>query len=156
MRTLKNKAEFIADRNGSQFFLYPVRFVSIIIIIFSLFLITQCMSDKTGKSEPGTPAFHSWASTPPLGWNSWDCYGPTVVEDEVKANADYMAKYMKKTGWQYIVVDIRWYVGNDRAGGYNQDDPEYTIDEYGRFTPALNRFHSASEGKVLSLLLLYS
>jgi hypothetical protein len=23
--------------------------------------------------------------------NSWDCYGPTVEEHEVKANADYMA-----------------------------------------------------------------
>ncbi|MNF30848.1 hypothetical protein D3C84_115970 [compost metagenome] len=32
--------------------------------------------------------FHSWAPTPPMGWNSWDCYGPTVTEAEVKANAD--------------------------------------------------------------------
>ena len=35
--------------------------------------------------------FQKWALTPPMGWNSWDCYGPTVVESEVKANADYMA-----------------------------------------------------------------
>lgn len=29
---------------------------------------------------------------------------------EVKANTDYMAEKLKEYGWQYIVVDIRWYV----------------------------------------------
>ncbi len=82
----------------------------------------------------------------------WDgtagtAYGPTVVESEVKANADYMAQNLKKFGWEYIVVDIRWYVENDKSGGYNQTDPVYTMDEYGRFTPAINRFPSAADGK---------
>jgi alpha-galactosidase len=27
------------------------------------------------------------APTPPMGWNSWDSFGTTVTEDEVKANA---------------------------------------------------------------------
>jgi alpha-galactosidase len=91
--------------------------------------------------------FHRWALTPPMGWNSWDCYGPTVTEAEVKANADYMAKYLKKYGWEYIVVDIRWYVGNDKSHGYNETNPEYSIDEYGRFIPAAKRFPSAANGK---------
>jgi hypothetical protein len=82
-----------------------------------------------------------------MGWNSWDCYGPTVEEHEVKANADYMAKHLKKFGWEYIVVDIRWFIENDKAGGYNQTDPRYVIDEYGRYTPALNRFPSAAGNK---------
>ncbi len=91
--------------------------------------------------------FKSWAPTPPMGWNSWDCYGPTVTENEVKANADYMAKHLKKYGWEYIVVDIRWFVENDKAGGYNQTDPRYVIDEYGRYQPAVNRFPSAKGGR---------
>ena len=91
--------------------------------------------------------FHDWAATPPMGWNSWDCYGPTVTESEVKANADYMAKYLKPYGWDYIVVDIRWYVGNDKAHGYNEKDPDYVLDQYGRFLPAVNRFPSAAGGK---------
>lgn len=91
--------------------------------------------------------FHTWAATPPMGWNSWDCFGPTVTEDEVKANADYMAKYLKPYGWDYVVVDIRWYVGNDKAHGYNEKDPDYVIDQYGRFMPAVNRFPSAAGGK---------
>ena len=46
---------------------------------------------------------------PPMGWNSWDCYGAAVDEKTVKQNADYMAKHLKKYGWEYIVVDIEWY-----------------------------------------------
>jgi len=30
------------------------------------------------------------ARTPPMGWNSYNCYGSTVHEDEIKANAVYM------------------------------------------------------------------
>jgi len=81
-----------------------------------------------------------------MGWNSWDCFGPTVVEAEVMANADYMAKYLKEYGWEYIVVDIRWYVANDKAHGYNQTDPQYSVDRYGRFVPAANRFPSSANG----------
>lgn len=82
-----------------------------------------------------------------MGWNSWDCYGPTVTEAEVKANADYMARYLKSSGWEYVVVDIRWYVGNDTAHGYNEKDPAWNLDQYGRFVPAPNRFPSAAGGK---------
>src|SRR5215216_2281987 len=49
------------------------------------------------------------APAPPMGWNSWDSYGTTVREEHVKANADAMARDLKKYGWQYIVVDIQWY-----------------------------------------------
>lgn len=99
-------------------------------------------SAQTGNELP----FQSWALTPPMGWNSWDCYGPTVVESEVKANADYMAAHLLDYGWEYVVVDIRWFVENDKAGGYNQTNPIYVIDQYGRYTPALNRFPSAANG----------
>ena len=48
------------------------------------------------------------ASTPPMGWNSWDSYGTSVTEAEVKANAAYMAAKLKQHGWRYVVVDIQW------------------------------------------------
>ena len=104
--------------------------------------MATCVLEAQGQVD-----FKQWAQTPPMGWNSWDCYGPTVEEHEVKANADYMAKYLKKHGWEYIVVDIRWFVENDKAGGYNQTDPRYVMDEYGRYLPAVNRFPSAVNGK---------
>ncbi len=94
-----------------------------------------------------SPAFYNWAPTPPMGWNSWDCYGPNVTEAEVKSNADFMANKLKKYGWEYIVIDIRWYVANDKSHGYNETDPQYNIDSFGRFQPAVNRFPSSAGGK---------
>lgn len=112
------------------------------IIICLSFLIISIASTAFAQKD-----FHEWALMPPMGWNSWDCYGSSVTEAEVKLNADYMAKELKKSGWEYIVVDIRWFVENDKAGGYNQTDPRYVMDEYGRYLPALNRFPSAKDGK---------
>jgi alpha-galactosidase len=85
------------------------------------------------------------ASTPPLGWNSWDCYGTTVREEEVKANADYMATYLAEYGWNYVVVDIQWYEPNAKAGGY-RSNATLILDDYGRTLPAPNRFPSAVNG----------
>ncbi|MFA5420092.1 MAG: alpha-galactosidase, partial [Bacteroidales bacterium] len=92
----------------------------------TLFILpVQC---KNNRVQPVN--FRAWAPTPPMGWNSWDCYGPNVTEAEVKANADYMAENLKEYGWEYIIVDIRWYVSNDKAGGYNQTNPDYNIDKF--------------------------
>jgi len=88
-----------------------------IFLFYSLIGISLSFFAQNGKEL----TFQKWALNPPMGWNSWDCYGPTVVESEVKANADYMATYLKQYGWEYVVVDIRWFVENDKAGGYNPD-----------------------------------
>lgn len=122
---------------------------SSLVIIFSWILLTgvNCQSGSVTGKKNDSLVFHKWAPEPPMGWNSWDCFGPTVKEDEVRANADYMASHLKKFGWKYIVVDIRWYVENDKSGGYNQTDPKFVIDEYGRLQPAVNRFPSSSDGK---------
>jgi alpha-galactosidase len=109
---------------------------------FAAFLIISFSFVKAQEKN-----FYSWAKTPPMGWNSWDCYGPTVTEKEVKENADYMAEHLKKYGWEYIVVDIRWYVKNPEAHGYNEKNPIIETDKYGRLIPAVNRFPSAKDGK---------
>jgi len=85
------------------------------------------------------------AATPPMGWNSWDCYGTTVTEAEVKANADFMAKVLKPHGWQYIVIDIQWSEPNAQAHGYRQN-AELAMDGFGRLIPAENRFPSSAGG----------
>ncbi|SEO17339.1 Alpha galactosidase A [Amphibacillus marinus] len=89
---------------------------------------------------------HQNALTPPLGWNSWDCYGATVTEAEVKANADYMAKHLKQFGWEYIVVDIQWYEPDAVSSVYHPFVP-LDMDTFSRLMPATNRFPSAREGK---------
>jgi alpha-galactosidase len=117
------------------------------IIIFGLGIFLTSFFSNAQKAVFKKDEFKQWAQTPPMGWNSWDCYGPTVEEHEVKANADYMAQNLKKFGWEYVVVDIRWFVENDKAGGYNQKDPRYVIDQYGRYQPAVNRFPSAKDNQ---------
>ena len=80
-----------------------------------------------------------------MGWNSWDCYGAAVTEDIVRQNADYMAKYLKPFGWEYVVVDIQWY----QPTAINHDYEAFSklvMDEYGRLMPAENRFPSAANG----------
>jgi hypothetical protein len=94
------------------------------------------------------------AATPPMGWNSWDCYGTTVTEAEVKANADYMARNLKRHGWQYIVVDIQWSDPNATAHGY-RPNAELAMDPYGRLIPAPNRFPSSAAGRGFQPLAEY-
>lgn len=35
-----------------------------------------------------------------MGWNSWDGYGTSGTEVQVKANAGYVSKYLLSHGWQ--------------------------------------------------------
>nr|WP_321406024.1 glycoside hydrolase family 27 protein [uncultured Carboxylicivirga sp.] len=114
--------------------------------VFSMAVVALLAACNTPKKKTEVVDFKQWAKTPPMGWNSWDCYGPTVQEHEIKANADYMAENLKDYGWEYVVVDIRWFVENTKSHGYNQTDPVYVMDEYGRYMPAVNRFPSAADG----------
>jgi alpha-galactosidase len=100
------------------------------------------------------PAFRDWAPTPPMGWNSWDCFGTTVTEAQVKAQADYMASTLKSHGWSYIVVDIQWYEPEAKSHVYRQD-AVLTMDGFGRLQPAPNKFPSASDGSGFKALADY-
>lgn len=90
--------------------------------------------------------FKDWAKTPPCGWNSWDCFGAGVNEEQLIANADYMAKHLKQYGWEYIVCDIQWYEPKACSNDYN-NFAELCCDEYGRLIPAQNRFPSSKGGR---------
>jgi len=78
-----------------------------------------------------------------MGWNSWDGYGTTIKEDQFKANAEWFAKHLKPFGWQYVVVDMEWFVTNPRPEG-NSKTSQFSTDHYGRYTPAENRFPSSA------------
>ena len=85
------------------------------------------------------------AKTPPMGWNSWDCYGAAVTEEIVRRNAEYMASRLKPFGWEYIVVDIQW--AQPTAINHNYEPfSSLCMDEYGRLIPAVNRFPGAKDG----------
>ncbi len=92
---------------------------------------------------------NAYAPLPPMGWNSYDYYDTTVNEQQVKANADYMAAHLKKYGWEYIVVDIQWYA---HGAGSQRSQYQYIpfsgleMDEYSRLLPDPERFPSSTGG----------
>lgn len=49
------------------------------------------------------------ALTPPMGWNSWNCFAGAVSAERVKSAADAMVKSgLINHGWTYINVDDFW------------------------------------------------
>lgn len=101
---------------------------------------------------------NNFAKTPPMGWNSYDYYDTTVNEEQVKANADYMAAHLKEFGWEYVVVDIEWYAN---GAGSMRDKFQYIpfddleMDCYGRLQPAPARFPSSAGGRGFGPLAEY-
>lgn len=101
---------------------------------------------------------NDFAKTPPMGWNSYDYYDTGINEEQVKANADYMAANLKEYGWEYVVVDIQWYA-ND--AGTMRDRFQYIpfgdleMDNFGRLQPSPSRFPSSAGGKGFAPLADY-
>ncbi|MBN2012780.1 hypothetical protein JW960_25850 [candidate division KSB1 bacterium] len=49
------------------------------------------------------------ALTPPLGWNSWNCFGCEITAEKIKAAADAMVSSgLINHGWSYINIDDCW------------------------------------------------
>ena len=53
--------------------------------------------------------FHDWAPTPPMGWNSFDCFGLSLTEAQAKEQAEAQVKLLKPFGWNVFVIDHLYY-----------------------------------------------
>jgi len=116
-------------------------FLTIPSTLFCAWILAALVVANTPDADAQAPL----APTPPMGWNSWDAYGETVSESDIKANAAWMAEHLKAYGWEYVVVDSGWYVTNHSAGT-NSAAAEFSLDAYGRYTPAVNTIPSAEHG----------
>ena len=71
------------------------------------------------------------ALTPPMGWNSWNCWAEAVDAAKVKASADAMvASGLQEHGWTYINIDDCWMVrpnSADSLTGGTVRDPDGKI-----------------------------
>ncbi|MBQ4295348.1 MAG: NPCBM/NEW2 domain-containing protein [Prevotella sp.] len=116
--------------------------------LLTLAVMALSLCASTAQEAPAT--FRTWAPTPPMGWNSWDCYYSSVTEKEVLQNARYLVDNdLVRHGWEYVVVDIRWYCNHPSLGGgaYNQNgNQDYVLDAHGRYLPSPTRFPSAMVG----------
>jgi alpha-galactosidase len=97
-------------------------------ILFSLAALVMMLPALAQKAEKATPLtqeeFLNQALTPPMGWNSWNCFHCNVSEEMLMGMADAMVSSgMKDVGYEYIVVDDCWQVDRD-ADGWIVCDPE--------------------------------
>ncbi len=57
------------------------------------------------------------ARTPPMGWNSWNVWGPAVDQKKVLAAAEWLEKSgLAAHGYQYVVIDDTWEGKRDATG----------------------------------------
>ena len=109
-----------------------------------LFFLTTTLSTPTAPAQPNPPHWQ-FAPTPPMGWNSWDCFGTTLTEAQAKVQADAMAQQLKPFGWRIFTVDIQWYEGEAQGHSYKEGAP-LAMDDYSRLVPAPKKFPSAANG----------
>ena len=93
------------------------------------------------KTLPAERKFNPARLTPkpPLGFNSYDCYGGGTYanEENILANMEVFAKKLKPHGYKYFVIDAGWFI--------NSDDRWIEVDEYGRILPAKTNFPNGLE-----------
>jgi hypothetical protein len=55
--------------------------------------------------------------TPPLGWNSWNCWGLSVSDEKIRQSAEAMkSSGLIDHGWTYINIDDGWEYMHDKDG----------------------------------------
>ncbi len=65
------------------------------------------------------------ALTPPLGWNSWNCFAQAVDDAKIRAAADAMVRSgLIDHGWTYINIDDCW-EGKRDANGMIQSNEKF-------------------------------
>ncbi|MBQ3867238.1 MAG: glycoside hydrolase family 27 protein [Clostridia bacterium] len=64
-------------------------------------------------------------SRPPMGWNSWNTFGPEIDEQTVRSMADVMVSegYLA-AGYEYLVIDDCWALRERDANGRMVPNPE--------------------------------
>jgi alpha-galactosidase len=65
------------------------------------------------------------ALTPPMGWNSWNCWGGRIDQEKMAAAARAIVKAgLDRHGWTYVNIDDAWQ--GSRGGKFHaiQGDPE--------------------------------
>ncbi|MGH9541449.1 MAG: glycoside hydrolase family 27 protein [Terriglobales bacterium] len=87
-----------------------------------------------------------------MGWNSWDSFATSIDEAQVKATARFMARRLRRYGWQYVVIDEGWY---EAAAPGRPESERLVMDRYGRYLPDPGRFPSARNGAGLKPLADY-
>ncbi len=76
----------------------------------------------------GAQKYEELAKIPPMGWNSWNCFGCTKINETVIMEiADAMVSSgMREAGYRYIVIDDCWQTGRDDEGKIIADPEKFS------------------------------
>jgi len=81
-------------------------------------LLTARNSKGKSISELKIIVGEKLALTPPMGWNSWNCWGTTVDQEKMlNAGRVFIQKGLVNYGWSYIDIDDGWASPVRKANG---------------------------------------
>ncbi len=96
-----------------------------LIILTAFFHGCQKKSDLTGEIKGSEDKTIIAAATPPMGWNSWNCFQADINEEKIRAVVDAMiATGMKDAGYDYINLDDGWMAETRDKNGNLQSHPD--------------------------------
>ncbi|BCG58239.1 hypothetical protein PUR_16640 [Paenibacillus sp. URB8-2] len=104
------------------------------------------------EETPGENTLLRLTPRPPLGWNSFDCYGCAAPEDALLENAEAMARLLKPGGYEYFVVDNGWFAEYEIPAGKRypavKHADDVNLDAYGRLQPSKCYFPHGIKGLI--------
>ncbi len=113
----------------------------IVIFLYSIFVV-QAQNN-----------FHQWISTPPMAWSYSKKEIIPDAEFEIKKSVDFIVdNNLQKSGWKYIIIANRWYVGNETS---KPALVKYSIDKFGRLLPDQIQFPTATDSVNFKALSYY-
>ena len=64
------------------------------------------------------------ALTPPMGWNSWNCFADNVTDEKIRAAADAFIKAgLREHGWTYVNIDDFWMIKDRDSNAHMKGPP---------------------------------
>jgi alpha-galactosidase len=80
------------------------------------------------------------AREPPMGWNSWNCYGSGVSAADLMTTADvFVSSGLRDAGYSFVISDDGWMAGRNATTGEMLADP---IKFPGGWPPLVDYIHS--------------
>ncbi|GAB3802744.1 hypothetical protein GCM10028798_20630 [Humibacter antri] len=96
-----------------------LRLIATVVLCAVGLTLTACSPASVAPSVPPHVA------TPPMGWNSWNHFGCSVTESDVKAAADaIVADGLRSAGYRYVNVDDCWQAPSRARDGALRADPK--------------------------------
>lgn len=82
---------------------------------------------------------------PPMGWNSYDCYGCSANQRVVRTNLEAFAQKLKPAGYEYFVIDNGWFAEYVIEPGEEftreREATDIRVDNHARQLPSKVSFH---------------